>query len=119
MHKCIGCFCSYAVISVIIRNDGELKEVFGEMTCQLALWALRKSKPLALPTAYLAPVSGRGCRREDGFFLLSARELPFSGVSNYPQNPLDFSPLSTYFINTYPAVLRVSYRVSGAALQNT
>jgi hypothetical protein len=45
--------------------------------------------------------------------------LPFSGVSIYPQNPLDFSPLSTYFINTYPAVLRVSYRFSGAALLNT
>ncbi len=34
-------------------------------------------------------------------------------------NPLDFSPLPTYFINTYPAVLRVSYRLSGAALLNT
>jgi len=41
------------------------------MTCQLALWAPRKSKPLALPTAYLAPVSGRGCKREVHFFLLS------------------------------------------------
>jgi hypothetical protein len=41
------------------------------------------------------------------------------GDQNYPQNPLDFSPLSTYFINTYPAVLRVPYRLSGAASQNT
>ncbi len=49
--------------------------------------------------------------------------LPFSPVAcdggSYPQIPLDFSPLSTYFINTYPAVLRVSYRFSGAALLNT
>jgi hypothetical protein len=28
--------------------------------------------------------------------------LPFSGVPNYPQNPLDFSPLSTYFFNIQP-----------------
>jgi hypothetical protein len=40
-------------------------------------------------------------------------------VQNYLLKPLDFSPLSTYFINTYPAVLRVYYRFSGAALQNT
>jgi hypothetical protein len=40
-------------------------------------------------------------------------------VQNYLLKPLDFSPLSTYFINTYPAVLRVPYRVGGAALQNT
>jgi hypothetical protein len=33
--------------------------------------------------------------------------------------PLDFSPLSAYFINTFPAVLRVTYRFSGAALLNT
>jgi len=40
-------------------------------------------------------------------------------VQNYLLKPLDFTPLSTYFINTYPAVLQFSYRVSGAALQNT
>ncbi len=30
---------------------------------------------------------------------------------------LDLSPLSIYFINTYPTVLRVTYRASGAALK--
>jgi len=71
-------------------------------------------KPLALPVVYIAHGSAVGCLREECFLF-----FPFSAVPHYPQNPLDFSPLSTYFINTYPAVLRVSYRLSGAALLNT
>jgi hypothetical protein len=62
-----------------------------------------------------SPAFHAGLQARGMLFIL----FPFSAVPNYPQNPLDFSTLSAYFINTYPAVLQSSYRLSGAALLNT
>jgi hypothetical protein len=63
--------------------------------------ALRNPIPPTLSAAYLAPVSGRGCRREDGFFLTLVRE----SVSPQNREPSIYKILLTS--SPFPPILLI------------